>query len=320
MAYEKILTENNSLDSGTNSGYTIQSKRATASIAESSDIVLKEGELCFVYKGTKPYNVNIRMGDGTTALKNLKNVASETATSSSDGLMSSSDKKKLDGIDSELEKKLPLSGGTLTGNLTISKNTNPFLCIQESADKAGYIQFNTANNVSQMNIGFSPSKSLSVTENGDLRLSSAMYGPTLPDNLMANQVFFQTAGSNFVLDNVYPIGAVYISMNSTNPGTLFGGTWEQVRGKFLLGVSDDYPAGSSGGESEHTLTTEEIPDHTHRYNYTGQSDTVGTGAFKIVDPNGTSNMYTGTSTSNCGGQAHNNMPPYLAVYIWYRTS
>lgn len=320
MAYEKILTENNSLDSGTNSGYTIQSKRATASIAESSDIVLKEGELCFVYKGTKPYNVNIRMGDGTTALKNLKNVASETATSSSDGLMSSSDKKKLDGIDSELEKKLPLSGGTLTGNLTISKNTNPFLCIQESADKAGYIQFNTTNNVSQMNIGFGPSKSLSVTENGGLRLSSAMYGPTLPDNLTANQVFFQTAGSNFVLDNVYPIGAVYISMNSTNPGTLFGGTWKQVRGKFLLGVSDGYPAGSSGGESEHTLTTEEIPDHTHRYNYTGQSDTVGTGAFKIVDPNGTSNMYTGTSTSNCGGQAHNNMPPYLAVYIWYRTS
>lgn len=320
MAYEKILTENNSLDSGTNSGYTIQSKRATASIAESSDIVLKEGELCFVYKGTKPYNVNIRMGDGTTALKNLKNVASETATSSSDGLMSSSDKKKLDGIDSELEKKLPLSGGTLTGNLTISKNTNPFLCIQESADKAGYIQFNTTNNVSQMNIGFGSSKSLSVTENGGLRLSSAMYGPTLPDNLTANQVFFQTAGSNFVLDNVYPIGAVYISMNSTNPGTLFGGTWEQVRGKFLLGVSDDYPAGSSGGESEHTLTTEEIPDHTHRYNYTGQSDTVGTGAFKIVDPNDTSNKYTGTSISNCGGQAHNNMPPYLAVYIWYRTS
>lgn len=320
MAYEKILTENSALNSGMDSSCTIQSKRAKASIAESSDIVLKEGELCFVYKGTKPYNVNIRMGDGTTALKNLKNVASETATSSSDGLMSSSDKKKLDGIDSELEKKLPLSGGTLTGNLTISKNTSPFLCIQESADKAGYIQFNTANNVSQMNIGFGPSKSLSVTENGGLRLSSAMYGPTLPDNLTANQVFFQTAGSNFVLDNVYPIGAVYISMNSTNPGTLFGGTWEQVRGKFLLGVSDDYPAGSSGGESEHTLTTEEIPDHTHRYNYTGQSDTVGTGAFKIVDPNGTSNMYTGTSTSNCGGQAHNNMPPYLAVYIWYRTS
>lgn len=320
MAYEKILTENNALNSGINSSCTIQSKRVAASIAESSDIVLKEGELCFVYKGTKPYNVNIRMGDGTTALKNLKNVASEKATSSSDGLMSSSDKVKLDGIDSELEKKLPLSGGTLTGNLTISKSINPFLCIQESADKAGYIQFNTANNVSQMNIGFGPSKSLSVTENGGLKLSSAMYGPTLPDSLMANQVFFQTAGSNFVLDNVYRIGAIYMSMNSTNPGTLFGGTWEQVRGKFLLGVSNDYPAGSGGGESEHILTTEEIPDHTHGYNYTGQSDTVGTGAFKIVDPNGTSNIYTGTSTSNCGGQAHNNMPPYLAVYIWYRTN
>lgn len=320
MAYEKILTENNTPNSGMNPDCIIQSKRVTASIAESSDIVLKEGELCFVYKGTKPYNVNIRMGDGTTALKNLKNAVSEKATSSSDGLMSSSDKAKLDGIDSELEKKLPLSGGTLTGNLTISKNTDPFLCIKQDTDKAGYIQFNIVNNVSQMNMGFGPSKSLSVTENGGLKLSPTMYGPTLPDGLMANQVFFQTVGSNFVLDNVYPIGAIYMSMNSTNPGTFFGGTWEQVRGKFLLGVSNDYPAGSSGGESEHTLTTKEIPDHTHGYNYTGQSDTVGTGAFKIVDPDGTSNMYTGTSTSNCGGQAHNNMPPYLAVYIWYRTN
>lgn len=346
MAYEKILTENSTSNSGMNSGCTIQSKRATASIAESSDTVLKEGELCFVYEGTKPYNVNIRMGDGTTALKDLKNVSPEKATSSSDGLMSSSDKAKLDGIESEanktivdstmsdtstnpvqnkivnaeLEKKLPLSGGVLTGNLTISKKANAFLRIWQGTDEAGYVQINRINNVLQMGMGFGPSKNIAVTETGGLKLSSAMYGPTLPDNLVADQVFFQTAGSNFVLDNVYPIGAVYMSMNSTNPGTLFGGTWEQVQGKFLLGVSNAYPAGSSGGESEHTLTTEEIPDHTHRYNYTGQSDTVGTGAFKIVDPNGTSNTYTGTSTSNCGGQAHNNMPPYLAVYIWYRTS
>ena len=87
---KKILTENSTLNSGINSGCTIQSKRAAVSIAESSDIVLKEGERCFVYEGTKPYNVNIRMGDGTTALKDLKNVAPEKATSSSDGLMSSS--------------------------------------------------------------------------------------------------------------------------------------------------------------------------------------------------------------------------------------
>lgn len=347
MAYEKILTENSTLNSGMNSGCTIQSKRAAASTAGSSDIVLKEGELCFVYGGTKPYNVNIRMGDGTTALKDLKNVASEKATSSSDGVMSSSDKAKLDGIESEanktivdstmsntstnpvqnkivnaaLEKKLPLSGGTLTGNLTISKEVNPFLRIWQGTGKEGYVQFNTVNNVAQVGMGFGLTKNLAVTETGGLKLSSAMYGPTLPDNLLANQVFFQTVGSNFVLDNVYPIGAVYMSMNSTNPGTLFGGTWEQVQGKFLLGVSSAYPAGSSGGESEHTLTTAEIPDHTHSFKYTGQAEAIGVNSIRLyqAEPN-QYNAYSGGQSSNCGGQAHNNMPPYLSVYIWYRTN
>lgn len=347
MAYEKILTENSTLNSGMNSGCTIQSKRAIASIAGSSDIVLKEGELCFVYGGTKPYNVNIRMGDGTTALKNLKNVAPEKATSSSDGLMSSSDKAKLDGIESkanktivdsamsdtstnpvqnkivnaELKKKLPLSGGTLTGNLTINKEGNPFLRIWQGTGKAGYVQFNTINNVSQMSMGFGLSKNLAVTETGGLKLSSAMYGPTLPGNLVAGQVFFQTAGSNFVLDNVYPVGAVYMSMNSTNPGTLFGGTWEQVQGKFLLGVSNAYPAGSSGGESEHTLTTAEIPDHAHSFKYTGQAEAIGVNAIRLYQAESNQyNAYSGGQSSNCGGQAHNNMPPYLSVYIWYRTN
>lgn len=347
MAYEKILTENSTLNSGINSGCTIQSKRAAASTAGSSDIVLKEGELCFVYEGTKPYNVNIRMGDGTTALKDLKNVAPEKATSSSDGLMSSSDKAKLDGIESEanktivdstmsdtstnpvqnkivnaeLEKKLPLSGGVLTGNLTISKKSNAFLRILQGTDEAGYVQINRINNVLQMGMGFGPLKNLAVTETGGLKLSSAMYGPTLPDNLVENQVFFQTAGSNFVLDNVYPVGAVYMSMNSTNPGTLFGGTWEQVQGKFLLGVSNAYPAGSSGGESEHTLTTAEIPDHTHGFKYTGQSVTIGVNSIRLYQAASNQyNAYSGGQWSNCGGQAHNNMPPYLAVYIWYRTN
>lgn len=209
----------------------------------------------------------------------------------------------------------------MTGNLTISKKANPFLRIWQGTDEAGYVQINRINNVLQMCMGFGPLKNLSVTETGGLKLSSAMYGPTLPDNLVADQVFFQTAGSNFVLDNVYPIGAVYMSMNSTNPGTLFGGTWEQVQGKFLLGVSNAYPAGSSGGESEHTLTTAEIPDHTHSFKYTGQSVTTGVNSIRLYQsaPN-QYNAYSGGQSSNCGGQAHNNMPPYLAVYIWYRTN
>lgn len=324
---------------------SIQLKRATKTIADNSEKVLKDGELLIVKDENNP--PNLRAGDGTTQIKNLKNIVPGVASTSTAGLMSSSDKAKLDGIESkanktivdstmsntstnpvqnkivnaELEKKLPLSGGVLTGNLTISKQSNAFLRIRQGTDEAGYVQINRINNVLQMGMGFGPLKNIAVTEAGGLKLSSAMYGPTLPDNLVANQVFFQTAGSNFVLDNVYPVGAVYMSMNSTNPGTLFGGTWKQVQGKFLLGVSNVYPAGSSGGESEHTLTTAEIPDHTHSFRYSGQAITIGVNSIRLYEAASNQyNAYSGGQSSNCGGRAHNNMPPYLAVYIWYRTN
>lgn len=290
----------------------IQFLRGTQSAITASDRVLADGQPLYEKDTNK-----LKVGDGSTKAKSLPYIKVET-----DSTLSSTSTNPIQNnvVNAELEKKLPLSGGTLTGNLTIHREVNPFLRVWQDTDAAGYIQVNKVNNVVQMGMGFGLTKNLAVTETGGLKLSSAMYGPTLPDNLVANQVFFQTVGSNFVLDNVYPIGAVYMSMNSTNPGTLFGGTWEQVQGKFLLGVSNAYPAGSSGGESEHTLTTAEIPNHTHSFKYTGQSETIGVNSIRLYQAASNQyNAYSGGQSSNCGGQAHNNMPPYLAVYIWYRT-
>ena len=123
-----------------------------------------------------------------------------------------------------------------------------------------------------------------------------------------------------LLDYLHPIGSIYQSTDSTSPADLFGGTWEQIKDVFLLAAGDSHAAGATGGEEEHVLTAAEMANHTHGYDYTGQSDTTGTGAIKIVSPSGTANAYTGKATSNCGGQAHNNMPPYLAVYTWRRTA
>ena len=61
----------------------------------------------------------------------------------------------------------------------------------------------------------------------------------------------------------YPVGAIYISTVSTSPASLFGGTWEQLNDRFLLGAGDTYSAGSTGGEAEHTLTKAEMPNHSH---------------------------------------------------------
>ena len=126
-----------------------------------------------------------------------------------------------------------------------------------------------------------------------------------------------------LINLIYPIGSIYLSVNSTSPQQLFGGEWEQIKDKFLLSAGDTYSSGSEGGEATHTLTVEEMPSHNHRlyvrgfdnsvskeaivkgsYNYASEQSHAG-GAELIISFSG-------------GSAAHNNMPPYLTVYIWKR--
>lgn len=143
-----------------------------------------------------------------------------------------------------------------------------------------------------------------------------------------------------IFDLIYPVGSIYISVNSTNPEVLFGGTWEQIQGKFLLGMSSSYPAGSTGGEAKHTLTANEIPNHEHDIRQYGNTMKTFPSDIAVDDPskntyatqiNGVTSAYLKSSVSwggelvagnmkNSGGQAHNNMPPYLAVAMWKRTA
>ena len=128
-------------------------------------------------------------------------------------------------------------------------------------------------------------------------------------------------GGKSLLDYLHPVGSIYQSTDSTPPADLFGGTWEQIKDRFLLAAGDSHAAGSTGGEEEHVLTAAEMANHTHGYDYTGQSITEGVNAIRLYEAASTQyNAYTGKATSNCGGQAHNNMPPYLAVYTWRRTA
>ena len=66
-----------------------------------------------------------------------------------------------------------------------------------------------------------------------------------------------------LLNRIYPVGSIYMSVNNANPGTLFGGTWERIQGKFLLGASSGHTAGSTGGAESVTLTQAQLPAHTH---------------------------------------------------------
>lgn len=98
-----------------------------------------------------------------------------------------------------------------------------------------------------------------------------------------------------ITDLVYPIGSIYMSVNSTNPGTLFAGTtWEQLKDRFLLGAGDTYSAGDTGGSASHTLTMDEMPSHNHTF--TGSAVTSGD-----ISANHT---HTGTSGNPSANHTH----------------
>ena len=115
---------------------------------------------------------------------------------------------------------------------------------------------------------------------------------------------------------VYPVGSIYISVNSTSPASLFGGTWEILNDVFLLAAGSYADAGTFGGEAAHTLTVDEMPAHSHSVPNMSGYDT-GT---EWVGQNGTAAPQTRSTDINGGGAAHNNMPPYLAVYMWKRVA
>lgn len=125
-----------------------------------------------------------------------------------------------------------------------------------------------------------------------------------------------------LLDIFYPIGSIFQSTEYFNPSEKMGGEWELLKDRMLLGAGDTYEAGNTGGEATHTLTIDEMPSHTHP-----NSDIKG--LVLMADAN---NLYgkAGNSSGSGdwewnrgvmpqgGGQAHNNMPPYLVVYMWKR--
>lgn len=246
-------------------------------------------------------------------------------------------------IKSALDGKLSTSGGTLTGNLSGQYITGTWLQTTAATDlgrtpskiaildESGWVYYRTPAEI-KSDIGangYLPTSggtmTGAITTKGIKLTSGTDFGSSLPSSLQSNQLFFQTLGSNYILDNVYPVGSIYMSVNSTNPKNLFGGTWEQIQGRFLFGMNSSYPAGSTGGEITHKLTAAEMPTHAH-YMASGNAGGDGTwkpdaGQYLITDvTDNTTTWWAQIGMNNAGGsEAHNNMPPYLSVYIWKRT-
>ncbi len=130
----------------------------------------------------------------------------------------------------------------------------------------------------------------------------------------------ESGSTSITWQDVYPVGAYYFSSSPTSPASLFGGTWTAVTGKFLY-----MNAGTAtGGSNTHTLTTEQMPNHTHLmvetvmlYNSGNGGVIYGGGTTSAVMR--TNSGYSGTYGAG-GGKAHNNMPAYQTVYAWRRTA
>lgn len=137
--------------------------------------------------------------------------------------------------------------------------------------------------------------------------------PISAANLQA--IFSTDGGSSPIADAIYPVGSIYMSVNAANPSTLFGGTWQRIQGRFLFAADSAHAAGSTGGEETHKLTVAEMPRHSHAINGSWRD---GAGSNVVV--NGFESGTEATSGYAGGDKPHNNMPPYLSVYIWKRTA
>ena len=172
-----------------------------------------------------------------------------------------------------------------------------------------------------------------IGDGGTLGLSSKTI--TFSNKTLTTEANTITSGGNTVcsLQQVYPVGSIYINASvSTNPGTLLGfGTWTAFgAGRVPIGINDsdsDFDtAEETGGSKTHTLTEAELPSHYHLSGY-GRDDTprygTTTGESNVrIDNDGNAFFSTSAAhTSSVGnGTAHNNLQPYIVVYMWKRTA
>lgn len=135
-----------------------------------------------------------------------------------------------------------------------------------------------------------------------------------------------------ILNAVYPVGSIYMSVNNVSPKEFIGGEWESLQDRFLIGAGSSYAVNATGGEASHTLTVEEMPSHRHGSSVGGSFLAINSD-YPVVEAlyrQGLSGSETGwwyNTNKNIadlsyegGGKAHNNLPPYLAVYMWKRTA
>lgn len=127
-----------------------------------------------------------------------------------------------------------------------------------------------------------------------------------------------------VVERDHQVGSLYISENPTSPAELYGGTWERIEGRFIMGASDTYPAGSTGGSNTVPINKDNLPKTTidvygiYKITETGNKIDTLTYANQGANSGEWSKI---AETSELGsGIPLNILPPYYSMYIWRRVA
>lgn len=142
---------------------------------------------------------------------------------------------------------------------------------------------------------------------------------------ISNNVKYIDKKISDLLNMFYPVGSIYETMDSSfDPNKKWGGTWERIKGRVLIGVdendSDFNIAEKTGGEKTHTLVVSELPQHTHA-NYAKRTNITinNSGNTHVTCHSSNSGAIVGNNIGRTGeGVAHNNLQPYITCFIWKR--
>ncbi len=388
-----LTTDSYKLYAGTGGGLTQINKNTTYKLSKSGSTITLTGS------------------DGSTTSVADSNTTYSAATTSANGLMSSADKSKLDGIASGANaythpsytartgkptaNQTPAFGGTATisqitsdatGHVTaatdrtitipstLSNGTGTAGLIKTTStitSNSGYTACPVISGVPYYKDTNTTYSAATTSANGLMSSSDKTKLNGIAAGAQVNNVVVSTTeptastaevwiNPNGQLDlsalwnSIYPVGAIYMSVSSTNPGTLFPGTtWAALQDRFLVGAGNSYSNGATGGAATVSLTTAQLPSHTHTIpalsgsaasagahtHSVGGDHDAGSGSYgwSVHDASSGAQSYVGytssagshthtvttnasTSGSTGSGSAHNNLPPYLAVYMWKRTA
>lgn len=185
-------------------------------------------------------------------------------------------------------------------------------------------QKNQPNGIAGLNSNGKLMQMPTATDVGAVPTSRTINGKPLTGNITLTVDDIGT-GTIFLVS--HPVGSLFETTVSTNPGTLYGGTWAAWGGgRTPVGVNpadtDFKTVEKTGGEKTHTLTVDEVAPHSHIetvYWNGGGTGAAHPAAVEAGDPRKYGGLVARTENTG-GGQAHNNLQPYITCYIWKRTT